>query len=66
MEGGIGILLLLIILGAVVFAVLMYATGGAIIGRGKGEGGGAPPKGVTDPVEENTTRMRTGGESHDS
>ena len=65
MEGGIGILLLLIILGAFVFAVLMYATGGAIIGRGKGDEE-ATPKGVTDPVEENTTRMRTGGESHDS
>jgi hypothetical protein len=58
MEGGVAIFLLLVIAAvAVVFAIAMYITGGAILtSRSKRE---TPPRGKTDPVAENTTAMKT-------
>jgi hypothetical protein len=61
MEGGVGLFLLLVLLVAAIgIGIALYVTGGSLLTR-KDEGG-AEPRGVVDPVEENTTRMRTGRE----
>ena len=66
MEGGIGILLLLVLLVvAAVFGIAMYLTGGAILSRSDkdaGDEGGRRPrhKRPTGPVQENVDFVGTG------
>ena len=49
MEGGVGIILLLVIVVAVGFAIAMYVTGGALLsGTRRRE---EPPREKADPVE---------------
>jgi hypothetical protein len=58
MEGGVAIFILLVIgVVAIVLAIALYITGGAIIGLDKKKK--PPPRGKTDPIAENTTAMRT-------
>jgi hypothetical protein len=68
MEGGVGILLLLVLLVvAVGFGIALYVTGGAL-GSGKNAAGdddeGPPPehKRPTGPVQEHVEFVGTGGE----
>jgi hypothetical protein len=49
MEGGVGIILLLVIVVVAGFAIAMYVTGGALLsGSRRGE---KPPREKADPVE---------------
>ena len=58
MEGGVGIFVLLVILViAIGFGIALYVTGGALF-MSKDKGEGPPPRGKTDPIDENTTAMR--------
>jgi len=65
MEGGVAIFLVLVLaVVAIGLGIALYVTGGALfLSRDKDE---APPRGKTDPIDENTTAMRPPAEREHS
>ena len=57
MEGGVGIILLLMIVVVVGFAVAMYVTGGALLSGSKKDG--KPPREKADHARRNIGSSRT-------